>query len=479
MNSLAEFLEDLDSAGQLRRVSAEVDPQLEIAAITDRVAKAGGPALFFERVRGHRPPVVTNLLGSEARVLRALGVDSYQQIAARVAQWLSPAEPEGWLEKIKPTQTAPGRFPPRVVKSGLCQQVVKPGRDVDLRELPALRHWPLETARWITSGRIFSRDPDTHECLVENAPLLVVDRDRLAVRWHPHHRSLRNLERHAALGQRMSVAVVLGGDPLYAFIGARLPRSIDPLLFGGLLRSKPIELVKCRTSELEVPTDADIVIEGQIDPQEPTVSDSPPSGWNGHYEPVCPLRVVHVAATTQRTNPVFPAVVPGTSVHEMTTIERALGRMLLPVVARAVPELLDYEFPVLAGWPPCAFVAIRKQYAQQARKVAAALWGLEMLMFTKLLVIVDESVDVHDPGQVLAAIGANVYPGRDVFFHQGPGFPLDHAAPEPLAGHQMAIDATAKLPGEHPYPWPARLELDAATAKLIEERWAEYGIPHA
>jgi 4-hydroxy-3-polyprenylbenzoate decarboxylase len=477
-NSLADFLEDLERAGELLRVTATVDAELEIAAITERVAQAGGPALFFVNVKGQHPPVVTNLLGTEGRICRALQVASLSEMADRAALWLSPAEAEGWLDKIKPSGSLAGqtKSPPRVVKSGLCQQVVKLGRDVDLGQLPVLKNWPSERHPTITAGRVFTRDP-SGERAVETVPLAVLDRDRLGVAWHLHHHGFKHAEQFAAADQRMPIAIVLGGDPLYALMAAPLPRGVEPFSFAGLLRGRPVEVVKCRTHDLEVAADADLVIEGFVDPAELPLAAGPIAGTSGYYLPSTQLRSIHVTAITQRANPVYPALVTGRPPHESAVLDRVLERLFLPLVRAAVPELVDYALPAAGGRASVAFVSIRKSFPQQARKAAAGWWGLEHLMFTKLLVIVDEGVNVRSESEVLAALGANVHPGRDVFFHQGPADPADHATPTSLLGHAIGIDATRKLPAEHAAPWPERLAASAETQELIAGRWAEYGLP--
>ncbi len=475
-HSLADFLEDLERAGQLRRVSAAVDAELEMAAITHRVAAAGGPAIFFENVKGHHPPVVTNLLGSEARICRAAGAASLEELAERVAQWLSPAEPEGWLEKIKGPGPSSAKSPPRVVKSGLCQQVVKLGRDVNLAELPTLKCWPAEARRTITAGRVLTRDPITLERAIENVTIEVLDRDRLGMVWHPRQRGLQHLDQHAKAGTRMPVAIALGGDPVYALAASPLPREVESFSFAATLRGKPVELVKCRTHDLEVPVDADLIIEGFVDPVEPAIDSGTLAGTGGYYQPPSLMRPLQVAAVTHRTNPIFSAVVSGSPPCETTVMAGVLSRLFLPLAKRAIPELVDYNWPLADGPRDCVALSIRKTFPQQAHKVASALWGLDHLMCTKLVVIVDEHVNVHDYREVMLAVAANAHPGRDVFFHSGPAHPLDYAAPQPLVVQHLAIDATAKLAGEHPRAWPERQVMNAEIEELISGRWNEYGL---
>ncbi len=269
-NSLPDFLEELEQAGELARIAVEVDAELEAAAITEQVAKAGGPALFFERVKGHHPPLVTNLLGSHSRLCRALGVGSLDELADRLAPE-APAS-AGWLERIKSHSplTVAAKGPTKTIRSGVCQQVVKLGRDVNLLEWPALRCWPLEPRRSITAGLLLTQDPENGDRKLESVPLEIVDRTRLAIGWRRYHAGLRHLEQHRRRGDRMPVAVWIGADPALAVAAAApLPADADSFAFAALLRRRPLDLVKCRLHELEVPAEAELVIEGFVDPEAP------------------------------------------------------------------------------------------------------------------------------------------------------------------------------------------------------------------
>ncbi len=477
-HSLADFVELLEQAGELARVEVEVDPELELAAITCRVAQARGQALFFERVKGHHSPVVTNLLGSPGRVCRALGAESLGELAERFALSASPGETSGWLERFRPGSIfAAAKQQPKTVRSGVCQQVVKLGRDVDLAEWPALRSWPSEPRRSITSGVVLTVDPETGQKRLAMPPLEIVDRNRLAVGWQRYHGASRHLASCRASAKQLPIAVVLGSDPaLVVAAAAPLPAEADSYVFAGLLRGKPLEVVKCRSHELEVPADAEIVIEGFIDPAEPPATIGPLGHTGGYYSLAAPASTLHVTAVTQRTNPIFPATVAGPPPNETSAIGRVIERLWLPLVRQTLPELVDYALAEAAGPGKLCIASIRKSFPNHARKVASALWGLDLLMHTKWLVIVDADVAVQDTEAVLLAIGANVHPGRDVFFHDGPPHPHDHAAPPLSAGSSGCIDATAKFPEEHCGPWPERLAASRGIVELVQTRWAEYGL---
>lgn len=470
--SLADFLESLEQAGELAGISAEVGPDLELSAVSERLAREEGRAVLFERVRGHAPPVVTSVLGSERRICLALHSTSVDEAAERVAAALG-TRPDGWMERIRPT--AQGSFAPRTVKTGMCQQVVRLGRDVDLAELPAPRAWPQETNPSLTAGVAVCRNRQSGRIAFESFPLERLDRNRLGLHWHAFHQAARNLAAYHAAGEKMPVAVVLGGSPVYRLAAAAALGGLDRLAWAGLLGGKPVEMVKCRTHDLEVPVDADFILEGLVDPAEPEVMSGILAGPDGHYRPPAPVSVMQVSALTHRINPLLPVVVTGAPPHEASTVERAAARLIAPLVRQAIPEIVDYDFPPAAAWPGLAIVSFRKAYAWQARKVAAALWGLDATLFTKLLVLVDEHVNVLDAAQVLAEAVALVDPARDVFFHQGPAWPLDQASIEGSASMtRMAIDATAKLAGERPQATSQRLATSEEIARLVQSRWAEF-----
>jgi len=483
---LADFLEKLERDGELVRIAAEVDPQLEIAAITSRIAAAGGPALLFERAKGHDFPVLTNLWGTQARICRALGSGSLDVLVDRLHASLPDGHDTSWLARIaggSPAARDASTAIIKMAKSGVCQQVVRLASDVNLAHLPALRSWPLEQQASITAGQVFTRPPDTSALHVANYPLVVLGAKQLGIGWHEFTVGHAHFEAYRARGERMPVAIALGGDPVLAcFAASTLPSSTDALALAALFHGQPLEVVKCRTHDLAVPTDADLVIEGFLDPAERPVAIGPLAGANGHYRSPRNVPLIHVTAITHRINPMFVATVQGTPPHEASELVKITERLLVPQVRVAVPELVDFSLPGRAGLHSFAFLSIRKSHAQHAHKVAAAVWGMTDLMHIKVVIVVDESVDVHSYEQVMRAVGANVYPARDVFFHRTAAHPLDHAAPALfssnfLGGSTLGIDATAKLPQEHQGPWPASTQHSQEIVDLLGRRWAEYGLP--
>lgn len=475
---LADFLEALERAGELVRVSAEVDPALEIAAITERVAQGHGPALMFTRVRGHAPPVVTNLLASERRICRALGVTTLPEFSNRMSALVDPSEPETWLDRIKGAANLGStiKAATKLVKTAPCQQVVKPGRDVQLKEWPALRSWSADSQATISSGQTFLCDRATGLRHVANPMIVVLDQTRLGCVWHRHQALERHFQAYAIAKERMPIAMVLGGDPIWpCLMSAPFPAGVDPCKLVACLLDRTVEMVKCRTQELEVPADADVVFEGHIDPEAPPQECGPLAGAGGYYTLPVNARVMHVTAITQRANPVFPATVLGVPPHEAGILATLMLRGMLPLVRHTIPELVDLALPSGTGRPGLVFASVRKSYPLQARKIANALWGLDALQFSKCLVLVDAEIDVQRTEVVMLEIDNHAHPGRDAFFSEGPADPLDHAAPTPHCGHRLGIDATQKLAEEHSGRWPKKLALPPELAQLVDRRWGEYG----
>ena len=477
--SLAEFLDELGQSGELVRIEASVDPILEAAEIANRLTKAGGPAVLFGAPDGHEVPLLANLLGTEKRICRVLDVSSLDQARQAISQLVSPREPAGWVERIKTgaSISALEGLLPKAVRTAACQQVVRLGSDVDLDELPVPRSLPEESGRTITAGQVVTTDPDSHLPHVGRYDIRIIGRDRMAVKWHPHHGPARQLAEHRRKDKRMPVAVVLGGDPanLLAAMTDQVPPA-DVLALAGYLRRKPCELVACRTVALSVAADAELVIEGYLDPSEPPLDVGTVCTPSGHYTVGDSHSAIHVTALTHRTNPVCPAMTAGSPPTEETVIARSLQRIFLPLVQMAVPELVDYDLPDFAAARHLAFVSIRKANIGQTRSVAGRLWGSAPLMFARVMVIVDEDVNVRDPAAVWAAVAMNTAPDTDVFFQQGAPDPLDPVVgPTPLA-RMMAVDATVKIPGERQKSSPRPAAIDEEIARLVSSRWEGYGL---
>lgn len=474
--SLGDFLEALVQSGEVAHIAAEVDPHLEIAELTRRVAAEGGPALLFDRVRGQSIAVVTNLLGTPSRACRALGIESLDDIAARIETLVAQHTPQNWFDRLKMSGDESGadRFRAKTVKSGVCQQVVHMGRDVNLAALPLVRTWPGESGATVT-GSLVSEDRQMHARGASAGVLLALDENRLAVVDDGHTVFSRHWADHQAAGERMPAALVLGGDPAGMIAASlELPAAIDAYQACGLLRGKALDVVKCRTHALEVPAEADLVLEGYLDPQVAGATIRAAGTGASHYRVPRPAPVFHVTAITHRSRPIFSALIDSGASGETAVLLMARERMLLPAIRGAAPDVTDLHLPLLGGAHRFAFVSIRKRYPFHARQIAAALWGSESLKFTKFLILVDHGVDVHDVKSVLSHVGAGVAPERDVFSFDGPVHGSDHAAGAAHLGRHLAIDATAKLPGEQSGSWPEPLDAGEEIRQLVTARWAEY-----
>ena len=491
---LADYLAQWHDQGELLRVSAEVDLIHEIAAITDRVRRThpGNPALLFDHVRGHSLPVATNLLGSPRRISSVFGVLSFDQLTRRIDDWLAISLPRGIVEtwKLLPRLAELSQWPPTIVKSGLCQQVVKVGRDVNLAELPFLKMWQSDSAPVITAGQLHTRSPkaDSVDSTTDSAsyrhvsvvPLEVCGHDGLLIHGDEQTELWSLLAEYRTRGQQMPVAIVLGGDPLmHVAAWAPLPARTDRLVFAGFLRNKSVEVVPARSVPIDVPASVEIVIEGYVNPEETWQECSPISRDTGFFVGGQSLPMIHVTAITHRANPVFPAMVTGVAPSESHWLDRACERLLLPIAKMWIPELVDWCFPFSGSCRHFVFASIRKTYAQQVRKVMHALWSLPRIATAKMLVLVDDDIDVQDESAVLARIAAHTDPARDLVLWDGPSDPLDHATATRGVGRKIGIDATLKRSNESGAATQAQpLRSNPEMEEHLNARWSELGLEY-
>ncbi len=473
-DDLRDWIGHLRREGELVEVTAEVDPHLEIAEITDRVTKAGGPALLFTNVRGSRMPLLINQFGTERRMCMAFGVESLDDLGKRVTEVLEMQPPEGLLDKVR----ALGRLKsladsrPKPVSRGPCQEVVLD--PPSLESLPVMTCWPGDGGPFITLPAVITKEPRSGTRNVGMYRVQVFDATTTAMHWQIHKDAAADWR---GMGERMDVAIVLGVDPVTAYTAsAPLPKHIDELMLSGFLRGKPVELVRCKTVDLEVPARAEIVIEGYIARGE--LRDEGPFGdHTGYYTPEEPFPVVHVTAVTTRRDPIYPSIIVGVPPQEDAWLGKATERLFLPAVRMTMPEVVDYDLPVEGAFHNLCIVAIRKAYPGHARKVMHAIWGTGLLSLTKGIVVVDADVDVHDYGQVMWQVGANVDPARDVVLADGPLDHLDHAPSRQFHGGKLGIDATAKGPDEgYERGWPEAIRMTDEVRERVTSRWAEYGI---
>src|SRR6201997_52344 len=472
---LRDWIALLEREGELARVSAEVDPDLEITEIVDRTVKAGGPALLFEKPKGSEHALLINQFGTERRMCLAFGVDRLDDVARKVSDVLEMQPPAGLVEKVRGLQKLKSIADslPRTVRKGACQDIVLRRDDVDLGLLPIQRCWPEDPAPFITLPAVITRDPRDGTRNVGMYRMQVVDRATTFMHWQIHKDGRADW---LASDGRIPVAVALGLDPITAYsASAPLPKHVDEFMMAGFLRGEPVELVKGVSVGVEVPARAEIVLEGYIEKDE--VGEEGPFGdHTGYYTAAEPFPIFHVTAITMRNGAIYPSIVVGKPPQEDAWLAKATERIFLPAVRTTLPEVVDYDLPVAGVFHNMAIVSIKKAFPGHAAKVMHALWGLGMLSLTKCVVVVDADVDVHDYAQVMFYAGANVDPKRDVILSEGPLDHLDHAPERQFFGGKLGIDATAKWPEEGARPWPEEIEMSPEVKELVTRRWSEYGL---
>jgi 4-hydroxy-3-polyprenylbenzoate decarboxylase len=473
--NLREWIALLEREGELARVAVEVDPHLEVTEIVDRTVKAGGPALLFERPKGAEHSLLINQFGTERRMCLAFGVERLDDVATRLADVLEMQPPEGLAAKVRGLKTlksiADSR--PKTVRHGVSQEIVLRGDEVDLARLPIQTAWPGDAGPFITLPAVITLDPRNGNRNVGMYRMQVLGPRSTAMHWQLHKDGRAD---YLFTEGRMEVAVALGLDPITAYsASAPLPKHIDELMVAGFLRGEPVELVKGVTVDLEVPANAEIVLEGYIDKDELT-AEGPFGDHTGYYTPAEQFPVFNVTAVTMRRDAIYPSIVVGKPPQEDAWLGKATERIFLPAVKLTVPEIVDYDLPVAGAFHNLAIVSIKKAFPGHARKVMNAIWGLGMLSLTKGIVIVDEHVDVHDYAQVMFYVGANVDPKRDVVIGEGPLDHLDHAPTLQFLGGKIGIDATAKGPLEGTREWPPEIEMSPEIRELVDRRWSEYGL---
>jgi 4-hydroxy-3-polyprenylbenzoate decarboxylase len=530
-NDLREWIAALDRACELKKISTEVDPILEIAEIADRVSKGaakkygrpGGPALLFENVKGaNGVPVLINQFGSERRMQMALGVDRLDEIAERIRQLLNMKSPEGFLEKLKmlPMLADMGKFFPKTVPTGPCKEVIKK-ENFSLLDFPVLHCWPQDGGRFITLPCVITRDPKTGKRNVGMYRIQIYDATSAGMHWQrqkvaaEHYRELLRgaqppgasdqkdrgaqapspAERRAsvdimarsgggsmlAAGDRpsgtMEVAVAIGTEPALTFSAiVPAPPEIEEFIIAGFLRQKPVELVKCETVDLEVPASAEIVLEGYVKLDE-LRTEGPFGDHTGFYSLEDEYPVFHVTCITHRKNPIYSTTIVGKPPMEDAWMGKAVERIFLPLMRLTLPEIVDVNLPVEGIFHNLMIVSIRKSYPGHARKVMNGIWALGQAMFTKCIVVVDEDVNVQDIGEVVLKVFNNIDPERDIQFTLGPVDSLDHASRLPNFGSKMGVDATRKWAAEgFTRPWPDEILMDEKTKALVDKKWKELGI---
>ena len=473
---LQEFITALERAGQLRRVRESVSPVLEITEIADRVVKAGGPALLFENVQGSELPVLINAFGTLERMCLALGAPDLGAVAARVHELLEFKSPASLADKIRmlPKLADLASFFPKTVRSGPCQEVVL-AEGFSLADLPVLQCWPDDGGRFITLPLVFSRDPVTGKRNCGMYRMQLHDATTTGMHWQIHKGGAHHYRTCLRDGRRLEVAVAIGADPMVTFAATLpLPEDFDEMIFAGFLRGGPVEMVPCRTVDLEVPATAEIVLEGYVQPGE-LRREGPFGDHTGFYSLADDYPVFHVQCVTRKRQPVYHTTIVGRPPMEDCWMGKAIERILLPVIRKQFPEIVDIHLPFEGVFHNLIIVAIRKAYPGHARKVMHGIWGLGQAMFSKCILVVDDTVNIQDLSETAWAALNHIDPQRDTEFVLGPVDSLDHASRLPDFGSKMGVDATRKWPGEgFGRAWPEPVRMSPEIRTLVDGKWDRY-----
>jgi 4-hydroxy-3-polyprenylbenzoate decarboxylase len=480
---LSEFVALLEKRDRLRRISARVSRDLEITEIVDRVSKSPADrnvALLFEHVEGHDMPVLVNAFGAADRMAWALGVERLDELGERVGRLLDLRMPGTFMERLKKLGTLfdVAKAGPRRVTQAPCQEIVETAAP-SLAALPILTCWPEDGGRYVTLPGVFTKDPVTGARNVGMYRLQVFDERTLGMHWQIHKGGAEHHRRaeEAGTSRSMDVAVALGGDPAMIYAAsAPLPPGVDEVVFAGWLRGAPVELVKCRTVDVEVPAQAEIVLEGYVDPAERRL-EGPFGDHTGYYSLARDYPVFHLTAVTRRARPIYPTTIVGRPPQEDYWLGKATERLFLPIMKLMLPEIVDVNMPAEGVFHNLVIVSIKKRYPGHARKVMLALWGMGLMMLAKTIVVVSEHVNVHDLSEVAWRATGNIDPRRDLMIIEGPMDDLDHAALRHRYGGKLGVDATEKGPlDDVVQAWPDEIAMTDEMRARVTRRWKEYGL---
>ena len=455
--SLREFIDKLEREEELLRIKESVSPILEITEITDRISKqpGGGKALLFENVEGSSMSVLINAFGSAKRMNMALGVHDIEDIPKRIERYIKIPPPSTLLDKAKllPMLLEATQFPPKLLNTTHppCQEIVQLNDDIDIGKIPVLQCWPDDAGRFITFPIVINRSTDNKIRNVGLYRMQVYDKKTTAMHWHIHKDGAHFFHEYKKQNKVMEVAVALGADPASCYsASAPLPYGIDEFLLAGFIRKKSVPLVKCKTVDLEVPANAEIVLEGYIDPSEMRL-EGPFGDHTGYYSQDGDYPVLHITAITHRKDPVYLTTIVGKPPQEDFYLGRATERIFLPLLKTQLPEIVDMNMPAEGVFHNCVIVSIDKRYPMQSRRIMSALWGLGQMSFVKIIITVDSKVNVHDYEEVAKILLSTVDFETDLFFSEGILDVLNHASDQVLYGSKLGIDLTSKIEGEPGY----------------------------
>ena len=479
---LREFIDVLESRGMLKRIKTEVDCNLEITEITDRVSKMEGSrnkALLFENVKGYDMPVLMNAFGSYERMALALGVEKLDDVADEIREILRlpylSFEHKFDAVTLVPMLRKAINFP-KYVKKAPCQEIVE--EDPDLDKIPILKCWPQDGGPFITLPLVFTKNPETGKRNVGMYRLQKYDKCTTGMHWHIHKNGADNDRSAKSQGMtRMEAAVAIGTDPVLTYAAtAPLPRDVDEMVFAGFLRHKSVEMVKCKTVDIEVPAGSEIVLEGYVEIGE-SRREGPFGDHTGYYSLADDYPVFHITCITHRKDPIYLATVVGKPPMEDCYIAKATERIFLPLMQQMLPEIVDINMPLEGVFHDCCVVSIKKTYPMQARKVMHALWGMGQMMNVKMIIVVDAHVNVQDMKEVWWRVYNNIDASQDLELVKGPLDVLDHSSPMAKWGTKLGIDATRTWPEEgHVREWPDEITMSDDVKQKVDEKWNELGI---
>ena len=476
-DNLGEFISHLERNGELRRIRAPVSPRLEMTEIADRVVKQGGPALLFENPTGFKMPVLMNAMGTRRRMEMVLGTETISDITENYLSLLDQNAAPSFLDKLKmlPRLKEISDALPTVIHSAPCQEAILDPPSFE--PFPILTCWPGDGGPYLTLPMVFTRDPETGRPNCGMYRMQIYDATTSGMHWQIHKGGAQHHRKAMARGERLPVSVAVGCDPVVVFAAAcPLPPDTDEMLLAGLIRGRGVRLVKSRTNDILIPAEAEIVFEGYVEPDERR-REGPFGDHTGFYSLPEDFPVFHLTCVTHRRDPIYHATVVGRPPMEDCFMGEAIERLFLPVMRRLLPEIVDIHMPFAGVFHNLLFVSIRKSFPGHARKVMHGLWGLGQAMTTKVIVVVDEDVDVHDTEETAWKALNHIDPQRDMEFVLGPVDTLDHASRLPNFGSKVGIDATRKWPEEgFTRPWPDEIRMSQEVKTKINSLWEQLGL---
>ncbi|MBA4718145.1 MAG: menaquinone biosynthesis decarboxylase [Nitrosopumilus sp.] len=471
-----EFVSELEKNGELKRVKTEVDSDLEIAEILRREMYSKGSAILFENVKGYDMPVLGNAFGSMKRLEIALEMTDFTEIGQRIADMIKMDIPSGFLNKIKklPELSKMASSFPKAETSGPATEITS--SDASFENLPILKSWPNDAGRFITLGLVATKHPETGIRNLGVYRMQIIDKTHALMHWQKHKRGAHHGDISKEKGEKIPAAIIIGGEPATIFSSiAPVPEGLDKYLFAGITRKEGIKTVKCKTIDLDVPANAEIVLEGYVDPED--IRDEGPFGdHTGYYTPVEPYPTFTLTGIMRRKDPIYVTTVVGKPVLEDAYIGKVIERSFLPLIQMLQPEVVDYSMPSAGWFQGLAIISIKKRYPGQAKKVMMGLWGMGQLSLTKTFVVVDDDINVHDMNDVIWAITTRADAARDtIIINNTPTDTLDPASPLVNLGSKMGIDATQKTKEEgYEREIQQQVKVDDETKNLVDSKWSDY-----